>query len=60
MRYIGAKRNTNDMIKTCSKYFLICILLIKINRIMKTAVYENYKPMDALGASGIMSDLPHG
>ena len=26
---------------------------------MKTAVYANYKPMDALSASGIMSDLPH-
>jgi len=27
---------------------------------MKTAVYENYKPTDALSASGFMADLPHG
>jgi len=27
---------------------------------MKTAVYENYKPMDALSASGFMAGLTHG
>ena len=27
---VGAKRNTNDMIKMCGMYFLICILLIKL------------------------------
>ncbi|MDV5167370.1 MAG: hypothetical protein R2568_11610 [Candidatus Scalindua sp.] len=27
---------------------------------MKTAVYANYKPTDALSASGFMADLPHG
>jgi len=26
---------------------------------MKTAMYENYKPMDSLGTSCFMSDLPH-
>ena len=27
---------------------------------MKTAVYANYKPTDALSASGFMAGLPHG
>ncbi len=27
---------------------------------MKSAVYENYKPTDALSASGFMAGLPHG
>jgi hypothetical protein len=26
---------------------------------MKTAVYANYKPTDALSASGFMAGLPH-
>jgi hypothetical protein len=41
---VGVKRNTNDMIKTCSKYFLILELLVKQADNMEMAVLLDYKP----------------
>jgi len=40
----GAKRNTNDMIRMCSKYFLILELLVKQADNMEMAMWLDYKP----------------
>ena len=49
----GAKRNTNDMIRMCSKYFLILELLVKQADNMEMAVFLDYKPTDVLSARSL-------